>query len=673
MSSQTFTTQTRRKLLRSATAAVAGSLCAPLMSATANDRPKASHHMRPSLYVTTEKIEGLRSLEEVRESIRGGHGKRLWQEMIRRADADLKEEPLHGGSRNYDIVNKAGGRVMRHALACLISQDDRYRDAAVAQIEAMFDSRRWPNWKDENHPAYYICCLRHGQLCGDLGLAYDWLYPFLSNSQRQMIVEGIDRYGVQPYFQCLQEEQRHLVNRWNNITIVVRGGLGIAGMAMGDDHPQSQLLIDLATEHMEKYRKVYGPEGSYNESVGYAVSTMDVVRYFEALRSWSAVLGRANPHENILGTSPYPEFCRWLMYFTLPPGREACLGNGPAERQINLYYAPAIASAARDGVIQWYYLNNLHPTEQTQLMRRYSHELLWYDPTILPVSPEGRMPHGHAFRANNMCVSSRTDWNPQTTPCVVYGKGGDGHSPHNHHDAGQVCIDGHGQRLIVDFGWGGYDYGSYGANVRGHNVLMFDGEDMIKDAQCRAKLLDAEFDDRRGGYWSFDTTALYDGVLKVVRTVVHLNPGVVAVLDEAAIPRLREVSLRWHTISRAEPDGQGRFLVQGREGAHLASRVLRIDPGPIAVAHSQKGEGRNLRHRCEAVSRTQKCQILSVFCVFAPEVKPMSWELEGSIASIDTPEGRFEVQVNNKTLTVTNCEDEQHRWDVDVWGGVYSS
>jgi len=133
------------------------------------------------------------------------------------------------------------------------------------------------------------------------------------------------------------------------------------------------------------------------------------------------------------------------MYFTLPPGREAALDDGDAEQRCSLYYVPAIASASRDGILQWYYLNNLHTAEETNLRRRYSHELLWYDPTVEPVDLEGHLPHGHAFRGNNMCVSSHTDWNPRSTPCVVYGRGGPTHGIHQHHDVGQVYIDGHRQ------------------------------------------------------------------------------------------------------------------------------------------------------------------------------------------------------------------------------------
>ena len=547
----------------------------------------------------------------------------------------------------------------------------------MAQIEALFDAELWPNWKDPIHPQEYICHLRHGQLCEDLGLAYDWLYPFLSERQRQSIVDGVDRYAVQPYLQMVSEGAKHrqFFHRMNNVTICIRGGLGTIGMAMGNDHPQSRRLIDLASEHITSYGHVYGPEGSYNESVSYSVSTMTVVRYLQAGRYWAAVHGEADSDADPLGTWPYPEFCRWLMYFTLPPGREAALGDGDALRMICLYYFPAIAAAARDGVLQWHYLNNLYPTELTEDIRRYPLEVLWYDPELKPLSPEGRMPHGHAFDANNMCVSSRTNWDPKATPCVVYGKGGVGKSPHNHLDAGQVCIDGYGQRLIVDAsGWSG----SYAA-VRYHNILMFDGRDMVEDPDLRAKFLASEFDDRRGGYWRVDTSALYEGGVRVTRTVVHLNPSIVAVLDDAMLPQSHDVSLRWHTIGRAEPDQQGRFLVHGEKDATLASRVVCIDPpreqGPLKMSY-QRGDGRrNPQPFCEVLLPAQKSRVrlLSLFCVFEPGVAPQSWQWYGrrkpaalGTASIKTPDGVVEVNLADRELTVRRRDQEGFSWSVPV-------
>ena len=42
-------------------------------------------------------------------------------------------------NRDYTIVHRAGTRALRAALACLITEDSRYRDDALTQMDALFD------------------------------------------------------------------------------------------------------------------------------------------------------------------------------------------------------------------------------------------------------------------------------------------------------------------------------------------------------------------------------------------------------------------------------------------------------------------------------------------------------------------------------------------------------
>jgi len=669
----------RRRILRSAVAA-AGALLLPrsVRAAGADEfagsADKRQRPMRPHLLITARKVQGLRSVEELRQSTRSGHGRVLWSDLKKRADADLKAKLLWGGNRNFTLVNRTIMRVLRHALAFLITGQKCYRDAALAQIEVTFDPKFWPNWRDENQPKNLPAGLRVGQLCFGFGLAYDWLYTSLTPQERRRVVAGIDRCGIRPYVQTVKNGHWQVCVLDNFLPCIV-GGVGVAAMAMGDDHPDSEYLMDLAVERMGAYLGVFGPEGEWNESVYYAGSIVDAVAFFSALRYWSAVRVDTTG-EDIIATYPLPQFCRWLMYMTTG-GREARFGDcGARPRKIALPYVPAVAAAARDGVLQWYYLNNLFPTEETNNLRNYALELVWYDHMLKPLTPEGRLPHGHAFSANMMCVSSRTDWNPRATPCVVYGKGGAAYEVHGHHDAGQVCIDGYGQPLIIDPGGYGVDNREY-YKADGHNVLTFNGQDMVenrpesralynrpeqrKSPLLRSKFVSSAFDDGRGGYWVLDTADLYEGVRDVLRTVVHLNPGVVVVLDRATLHKPADVSLRWHTADKCQPDANGRFRVQGGQGVHLASRVLRLDDGELAVERREHEETRN--SYIEASLHGVECSFLSLFCVFGPAELPAHWEGSNGSWSIQAPEGLVDVKLSSETLSV-GYRDSPRGWRV---------
>ncbi|MEE2753380.1 MAG: heparinase II/III family protein [Candidatus Latescibacterota bacterium] len=525
---------------------------------------------RPHIFVTADQIDGLRSVENIRRNIRSGHAKHLWESQLTLANSELNRKPYEPGdvfpgrdemsarhaNRDYTIVHRAGTRALRAALACLITEDRRYRDDALAQIYALFDTSRWPEWRDMAHRGMNID-LRAGQLSRSLSLAYDWLHPFLNASQRQGIVDGIDVCGIQPYLKDVANGV-WWANGTNNWMTCVVGGHGIAGLALADDHPQSKALIDYAHPRLNSYFDNYGPEGEFNESVAYANAHALPLIYFSAHRY--ALSGG----QNKLMDFPIADTCKWMMYFTVPPGHVVPFGDSQIGQPPSAPMFAAVADATRNRTLQWFYLEHSNPHNPDA----DPWELLWYDPTLEPQMPT--IPRGKAYNSHSQNVSVRSTWDPKSATCVVYGKGGHGSEGHGNHDAGQVCIDSCGKRLITDpgsppgypadfFGENRYEY--YNASVLGHNVLMFNQEEMLHQKSNSASIVASKFIDNKGGWWQINLTKLYSGANEVTRTVVYLAPNTVVVYDCASLKRNSEISLRWHTACDPNWSTDGRFGV----------------------------------------------------------------------------------------------------------------
>ena len=629
----------------------------------------------PHIYLTKDVMPGLRSLAQVRASLSDGLAGRCWQRMLAQAQADLQASPLLPGSdlpgrgpehtahanRDYAICQAAGDRMVNAALVALLTGDSCYREIALAQMEALFDDARWPDWRDMAH-LMHPADLRTGMLGKSIGLAYDWLHPMLTDAERQWIIAGLERRAFTPFWEGVRQGSSW-ANGTNNWMTCIVGGLGIAAMALGDDYSGAGELIEYSLPRLLGYRDTYGPEGEFNESPGYAAANRLPVEYL------LAHYYHTGGGENLLAQPPFPDACRWFMYLTLPPGRTAAFGDTHLDRMPNVTFTAAVAQAARDEVLQWYYQEHGQPAENGNPC----FDLLWYDATLPARNPEGVLPRGRAFPAHSGCIVSRTDWNPHITPSVVYGKAGHGAEGHGNHDAGQVCIDGWGERLILDVGiptpvypgdfFSGHRYEYYNAAAFGHNVLVFGGREMRRTADDRAEIIAASFDDSQGGEWTLDLAGMYDGARAVRRTVVHRFPGIVAVLDEAELEREEEISLRWHTIDRAAPDADGRFTVRG-EKASMAGRVLRLD-GDITVSRGEHAYTPPY-DRCrlgdplyqpresyiEARCTAGRCRLLSLFAVFPPGAEPCAWREDESGPSIDTPDGRFRVTLEEDTLQV---------------------
>ena len=602
---------------------------------------------RPHIFVTADQIDGLRSVEDIRRNIQAGHAKSLWESQLAVADEELNRKPYEPGdvfpgrdlmsarhaNRDYTIVHRAGTRALRAALACLITEDTRYRDDALAQMDALFDTNRWSEWRDIAHTGMNID-LRAGQLSRSLSLAYDWLHPFLDAEQRQWIVDGIDACGIQPYLKDLANGVRW-ANGTNNWMTCVVGGHGIAGLALGDDHPQSQELIDYAHPRLNAYFDNYGPEGEFNESVSYANAHALPLIYFCAHRYAS------RGGENRLADFPILDTCKWMMYFTVPPGHVVPFGDSHIGRPPSAPMFAAVADATRDASLQWFYLEHSNPDDPDA----DPWELLWYDPSLEPQKPD--VPRGRAFHGHSQNISVRSDWDPRSTTCVVYGKGGHGSEGHGNHDAGQVCIDSHGKRLITDpgsppgypadfFGENRYEY--YNASAHGHNVLMFDHQEMRRQKTDCANIVASDFDDDRGGWWQVNLAGLYDSVQSVVRTVIYLAPTTVVVYDTATLDRPSETSLRWHTANDPEWSTDGHFSVVNDESGVDCYVTSLADPDlTCTLCHHEYVEPYN-RFRLgdefeqkhepyfEFLSTSSNVALLSLFKVRGKSAHSNRWE-----------------------------------------------
>ena len=148
----------------------------------------------PHLFVTKDPVDGLRSLSHVRASISQGHAKHLWEALLAKVTRESNEAPwipstplperkptsVARANRDYDLVARLCNRIMDASLVALVTGESRWADAALRQIECLYDPAQWPEYEDQTHLDHGDhCSLRRGQLAVALGLTYDWLYDFL--------------------------------------------------------------------------------------------------------------------------------------------------------------------------------------------------------------------------------------------------------------------------------------------------------------------------------------------------------------------------------------------------------------------------------------------------------------------------------------------------------------
>jgi len=638
---------------------------------------------RPSLFVTATPVPGLRSLADLREGIRSGHAQVLWNAMKAQVDADLNAPPItpmreeNGqtilGNRSFALVSQATGRILDTALVALVLEDRRYVESALRQMRALFDEAQWPEWSDQAHLNIGLNAdLRHGQIVAPIALAYDWLYHQLSVEERREIIEGLERRAIAPYKKGFAAGE-HWSRRASNWMTVVLGGFGIAGMALGPDHPDSAMLVANSLGPMESYLDALGPEGEFNESVQYAGSMGHVVRYFTAMRYASE--GKDDPFTR----HGLDAFYTWYMMNTFPPGRVAGFGDPAADMPPVVAPVAAVASATRNPVFQWFYRQ--YEPKMLESHRDRALELIYYDPTIEPQSPAGHLPLGRAYHAQGQLVSSRSGWEPDSCVSVVYGKSGK-EDHHGHADWGQICLDGHGERLVVDLGAPpGYPKDKteryYNYQQFGHNVFVFGNNETggvhVRSKEARGRTSRHEFDEKRGAMWTFDLGEVYGPGYTVSRNVIHLLPRVAVVLDTATLPEKQPISLRWHLAGVVAPDGEKPFRFTAGK-ASLTGLMKRLDgetntragAHAYAVPFNLNRLGEELAQKnepyVELSAEDQHCRVVSIFAVGTSDAPMDIQPGDDNAWTIPTPEGQVEVRLEGDTLVVTR--DGQEQWRV---------
>lgn len=646
----------------------------------------------PRMFVTRDPSRELLSVEELRKKVTAGRPAELWAGIQKRVEKDEKRVPIRpdtplpnrgevavdDGIVDAQVMRHAGSLLRSAGIAWLLTEEDRYAELALEQLRAMFEEDQWPLWQARYHYEEFglTADIRTGRLARDVAVAYDWLYPALTPDQREWVLEGLDRRGVQAYLQALADDAWWADDEYSNWMTQTVGALGTVGMILDGEHPEAGRLIEYAEPRMDAYVDLIGPEGEFNESVGYGGAIIQAIIYYLSSHYHDPRGDEAILPESIV------EMSRWLLYGTASDGQYVLFGDAGLDSPVRTEFLPAVAAVAGDPVLQWYYERFSTP----EGLRDRPYELLWYDDSLGTTHPDGSLPLGRAYERYGGLISSRSSWDPEAASIVHSKAGIEPH--HQHHDAGQVCIDGYGCRLVRDLGSPpGYpaDYFTeqrweyYNASTHGHNVLEFGDGGMAPEWEepREGTVLGAAFDDDAGGWWRLDLSAMYDRASQVTRTVVHLLPRTIVVLDEARLAEAHPISLRYHTAPDVSLEADGRFTtsvgqvsLRGRVvGLDAPSITRRVDQHEYEAPYDRARSGEPLEQRREpfleaALEPTDSCRLLSTFSIVGPEQSGGSWTGSGPWG-MDTAEEAISVRLEDGALSVADAENSTS-WRVDV-------
>jgi hypothetical protein len=436
----------------------------------------------------------------------------------------------------------------RESFVYALTRGQKHLDLALLAIEKMLAYERWDYFMEAGE--FTIGLQRAPEATIALIAAVEFLGDAMPANMRAAIETGVAEKGAPACYRTLYGMKypervrgwgfdptdtypyRFDLRRWplilnsTNLKIIPVAGLMMAGCWLHGRHPQAETWVTMALQSAQAFATMYGPDGAYDEGVGYWAYTSQHLAL--ALDVLHRRLGR--DHRSLIN---FPGTIRYALSMAMPTvdNTRGCVNFGDAFSIGDVAIAAWTARTHGDRVAQ-YMANTIG-----EVGSHFS--ILWYDPQVKPEAPPASLRN---MRLSNDIVVGRTGWGVKES--VVALRSG-WPANHEHADRNSVIFSAHGDRLLHDPYHAAYSYTDPHWNLRltqSHTAVLIDGKGhQYHDGHegTNASWAEAQvvaFEERKGDLLvTSDATPAYKLVIPgaglVRRTVVFLKPDILLLLD----------------------------------------------------------------------------------------------------------------------------------------------
>jgi len=427
-----------------------------------------------------------------------------------------------------------------HALACLLEPTDERLAGVLEWLEMA-----------ATYPAMGAS-LGAGYFMESVGLAYDWMYPYMSDELREGVCGTIARQceGILPLSMegrdgsggCFQAHRCWFANM----------ALALGAAAIYEDVPEAEQWLAWGLDRLERIVMSASPDGGWHEGPGYW--GFGIPRLFIFTDIYERCSGLQIP----AGDDFFRRQTEWRAQHMFPGLKlTAAFGDvgrsaEPPDTKTLLWGAKRYQDPVAMGLAE-----ALNPGPCSEAFN-----LLWLDEDLPSAAPSEAAPLMSRFDDVGM-VLARTSWEDDATYFAItsHPLGGQlqarlnveqnfpGGCFHGHPEQGHFILFGRGQELAGDPGY------SIKKLTINHNTILVDGKGQYADGEgwpgpnaARAEITDAVSD----GDITIavaDATRAYPpelGLTRFERTMVMAGPDIVLVYDRLAAEEPKTFSWNLH-------------------------------------------------------------------------------------------------------------------------------
>jgi hypothetical protein len=256
---------------QSATPALAGTVPAAVAIETIKASDASNTH--PKLLATGQEFV------DIKARIASDSTLNSWYpSLIYRADKLLGSPTLSyklTGARLLSVSEEAVDRAYTLGFAWQISGDPKYAAKLWQDLSAV---STFPDW----NPSHF---LDTAEMAHAVAIGFDWLYAYLSATQRSQLTTAIESKAFSPALSQISNNAFWTTSR-TNWNLISNAGIGIAALAFSETAPSANAILAAVSKQIPNGIGAYSSDGAYDEGMSYwAYATGYLVTFTASLQS----------------------------------------------------------------------------------------------------------------------------------------------------------------------------------------------------------------------------------------------------------------------------------------------------------------------------------------------------------------------------------------------------
>ncbi len=326
---------------------------------------------------------------------------------------------------DLDYFRNSANALLPLAFTSHITGDTLYINRAREHLMIFAGWERWDLINNSSNPDSSIVDLATAHMVMMNAISFDWLYNYLSQSEKDSIINSLSYHAVRLYNAAVSTYNPFWNNWWRKSYVqnhigINYSALGIAALALSSHNSNTSTWLNLVVDRLSRLKFLLDgiDDGSWHEGHNYQLYlfslTIPVLYNLKIIQN-----------QDLIPKNYFDNFIKWRLFNILPGTKEWFISYGDYEKSwgdnwsLNIFRF--IASSNQNSYAQWMADRTVlyGPRRPTIWSAPYSVlECFYYDTTLIAQNPDGLKSEASFPDMNG--IVWKTGWNNQALKFALH-------------------------------------------------------------------------------------------------------------------------------------------------------------------------------------------------------------------------------------------------------------